>query len=133
MEKIPARIPLTVVVLTMNEERNLEECLASLAELATKVFVVDSGSTDSTVEIASRRGAQVVTHAFEGHAKQWNWAVRNLPIQSEWILALDADHRLTPELRSAMIYWPRSYLTNLNGPVPTGARLVGFWRISPLS
>jgi glycosyltransferase involved in cell wall biosynthesis len=102
MEQRSTRIPLSAVVLTLNEERNIEECLASIAELGTEVFVVDSGSADSTVEIATRLGAKVVTHPFEGHAKQWNWALRNLPIQTEWILALDADHRVTPELRASM-------------------------------
>lgn len=95
----PTPLPLSVIVLTLNEERNLEECLKSVFPWCREVFVVDSGSTDSTVEIANRFGARVVNHPFEGHARQWNWALGNLPIETEWILALDADHRVTPELR----------------------------------
>lgn len=87
-------------MLTFNEERNLEACLQSAAGWAAQIFVVDSGSTDNTVNIARRFGAEVVTHAFESHAKQWQWALATLPIRSPWVLALDADQSLTPELRA---------------------------------
>src|SRR2546430_1031156 len=89
---------LNVVILTLNEERNLSDCLASLAGLECDVFVVDSGSADRTVEIARAAGAQVATHRFEGYGKQRNWALENLPLTGEWVLNLDADERLTPEL-----------------------------------
>ena len=94
--------PLAVVVLTFNEERNLPGCLDSVVGWASAIFVVDSGSTDRTLQIARDRGAIVETHAFETHARQWRWALSSLPIQSDWILALDADQRLTPELRAAI-------------------------------
>src|SRR5499426_387775 len=99
MASVTSPVPLTVVVLTYNEERNLSACLESVAGWAGEIFVVDSGSTDHTVEIAERHGARVVTHSFESHAKQWNWALRYLPFTYEWALCLDADHRVTPELR----------------------------------
>lgn len=92
-------VPLAVVVLTHNEERNLADCLGSVVGWAGQVFVVDSGSTDRTLEIVAQYGARVVMHPFEGHAKQWNWALRNLPLSYDWALCLDADHRVTPELR----------------------------------
>jgi glycosyltransferase involved in cell wall biosynthesis len=92
--------PVSVVVLTFNEERNLPACLDSVRGWATRVFVVDSGSTDATVAIATGRGAAVFTHPFETHAKQWQWALANLPIETEWVLGLDADQRVTPELAS---------------------------------
>ncbi len=92
--------PITVIVLTHNEERNLPACLESVSGWAGEIFVVDSGSTDRTVEIAARYGARVVRHPFESHARQWDWALRNLPVTGEWVLALDADQRLTPELRA---------------------------------
>jgi len=63
---------------------------------------VDSGSTDRTVEVARSAGAQVVEHPFENYAAQRNWAQQNLPIHSEWVLHLDADERLTPELVAEM-------------------------------
>ncbi len=91
--------PLTFIVLTRNEERNLDTCLKSVAGWAKECFVVDSGSTDGTVKIAGQYNARVIVHPFETHAKQWRWALENLPISTEWILALDADQRLTKELR----------------------------------
>src|SRR5947209_13788891 len=98
MEPIIQPVSLTVVVLTYNEERNLSACLESVAGWVREIFVVDSGSTDHTVAIAERYGARVVTHSFESHAKQWNWALRSLPFTFECALCLDADQRVTPEI-----------------------------------
>jgi glycosyltransferase involved in cell wall biosynthesis len=67
--------------------------------LAREIFVVDSGSCDGTADVAKLHGAKVVTHAFESHAKQWRWALENLPLSTEWVLALDADQRVTAGLR----------------------------------
>lgn len=92
-------LSLAGVILTYNEERNLASCLESLQGLTPQVFVVDSGSTDGTVAVAERYGARAVYHSFETHPKQWNWALRNLPISSDWVLCLDADQCPTPELR----------------------------------
>jgi len=88
---------ISLVVLTFNEEENLERCLQSAAPLCQEVFVVDSGSTDRTIDIARRYG-RVVQHPFETHALQWKWALENLPLSNEWVLALDADQHLTREL-----------------------------------
>ena len=93
----------TVVVLTFNEERNLEACLASVDGWAHAVFVVDSGSTDRTLAIAEQYGAQVAVRAFDGHVRQWQWAFANLPIETSWVLALDADQVVTPELRDDLL------------------------------
>jgi glycosyltransferase involved in cell wall biosynthesis len=90
--------PVTVVVLTLNEEANLPFCLASVCDWAGQVFVVDGGSSDRTTEIAETNGAIVVEHPFETHAAQWRWALDHLPIGADWVLALDADQRVTPEL-----------------------------------
>jgi len=91
-----AALPLlSVIVLTLNEEANLPACLESLADLDCDVFVVDSGSTDGTVQIARARGARVLGHPFENYAAQRNWAQRNLPLRTNWVLHLDADERLT--------------------------------------
>jgi glycosyltransferase involved in cell wall biosynthesis len=93
-----AGCPITVVVLTLDEELNLGACLDSVAPVANCVFVVDAGSSDRTKDIAERHGAVVVDHAFENHSAQWRWALEQLPIETDWVLALDADQRLTPEL-----------------------------------
>ena len=89
---------LAVVILTYNEEANLPACLASLAGLDCDVFVVDSGSTDRTLDLARAAGATVREHPFTTYAEQRNWAQATLPIRSDWVLHLDADERLTPEL-----------------------------------
>jgi len=84
--------------LTYNEEQNLPACLESVKKLGSQLFIVDSGSEDRTIAIARAAGAYVVTRSFDNYAEQRNWAQENLPIQSEWVLHLDADERLTPEL-----------------------------------
>jgi glycosyltransferase involved in cell wall biosynthesis len=93
----------SVIILTKDEEINLPICLASLKRLDCEIFVVDSGSSDHTIDIARRHNAHVVEHLFENHARQFNWALDNLPLSAPWILRLDADERLTPEL-AAEIY-----------------------------
>ena len=99
---MPQPVPVSVVVLTRNEERNLRACLESVSGWAAEVFVVDSGSTDATLMIARQFDATIVTHAFETHARQWSWALAELPLSTAWVLAIDADQRLTPELRDAL-------------------------------
>jgi len=91
--------PVSVVVLTKNEELNLPACLASVAGWCREILIVDSGSTDATPEIARQYGAKVFVHPFETHTRQWNWAFANLPFSCEWALCIDADKSLTPELR----------------------------------
>lgn len=89
---------LSVVILTYNEELHLARCLESVKEIASEIIVVDSFSTDKTAEIARAFGATVVTHEFKNQADQFNWALDNVPIAGEWILRLDADEYLLPEL-----------------------------------
>jgi glycosyltransferase involved in cell wall biosynthesis len=100
-EDRPSFLPVAVV-LTHNEELNLEACLGSLAGLVRTVYVVDSGSTDRTAEIAERYGAAFLQHPFESHTQQWRWALDQMPVTAEWILGLDADQRLSPELREEL-------------------------------
>jgi glycosyltransferase involved in cell wall biosynthesis len=89
---------LATVVLTYNEQDNLPACLASLRGLQCELFVVDSGSTDDTVAIAEAGGATVLRHPFGNYASQRNWAQSHVPSAAEWVLHLDADERLTPQL-----------------------------------
>jgi len=91
-------LPISVVVLTLNEERNIGDCLGSVVGWANEVVVVDSGSGDRTVAIAESRGARVVGHPFDSHSSQWSWALDCSGLQSPWVFGLDADQRATPEL-----------------------------------
>ncbi len=92
-----------VMIIAYNEALNLPRTLRSLAGWANKVFVVDSGSTDETAEIARSFGAEVVPHDWEGYARQKNWALENLPFESDWILILDADEVITGNLRKRLV------------------------------
>lgn len=85
---------LGLAVVTKNEEKNIEQCLKSVP-FASKVVVVDSLSTDKTVEVATKLGAKVITREWPGYAKQKQFAMDQL--QTDWILVLDADESLTLE------------------------------------
>ena len=89
---------LTAIILTKNEEKNIEECIKSIKNVVKRIVVVDSGSTDNTIEIAKKYGADVYYNKFEYYAKQFNWGIDNTSIDTKWILRLDADERLTPNL-----------------------------------
>ncbi|HMN05154.1 MAG TPA: glycosyltransferase family 2 protein [Flavobacteriales bacterium] len=91
---------LSAVIITLNEERNLDRCLRSLAGVADEVVVVDSFSTDRTEAIAKEHGARFVQHAFEGHIEQKNWAITQA--SHPWVLSLDADEALSPELAATI-------------------------------
>ncbi|BAY78535.1 glycosyl transferase family protein [Nostoc linckia NIES-25] len=92
------KIPVSVLIPAKNEQANLPACLTSLSR-ADEIFVVDSQSTDNSVEIANSYGANVVEFKFNGHwPKKKNWSLDNLPFRNEWVLIVDCDERITPEL-----------------------------------
>jgi len=93
------KVPVSVLVITYNEELHIGACLRSVAGWADEIFVVDAHSTDATRRIAEAEGARVVEHDFEYPAQQKNWALQNLPFRNEWVLLLDADEHVPPELR----------------------------------
>lgn len=96
-------LSISVVILTFNEELHIRRCLENVMSVVRHVFVVDSYSKDKTVEIAVGMGAQVIQHEWPGNqAEQFNWALEHLPIETEWILRLDADEYLTSELKNEM-------------------------------
>jgi len=90
----------SVIILTYNEELNLKNCLKSLENWADEIFIVDSYSTDKTMEIARKYGCEIIQREFKNQAEQFNWALDNLKIKSDWILRLDADEYLTNELKN---------------------------------
>lgn len=89
---------ITVIILTKNEEKNIEACITSAKQIASRILIVDSGSTDCTVELAISNGAEYYFHEWLGHAAQFNWALDNCDIQSEWVFRLDADERISEQL-----------------------------------
>jgi len=88
----------SVIILTLNEERNVPHAIDSVRGWATEIFVLDSGSTDRTCEIALARGCRVHTNSFVNYSEQRNHALRHLPIATEWVLFLDADEWLGTDL-----------------------------------
>ncbi len=95
-----APVPISVVIAVRNEEKNLAGCLESL-ESVGEIYVVDSFSTDSTAEIARSFGTHVIQFRYQGGwPKKRQWALDTLPLNNEWVLLLDADESLTPELVS---------------------------------
>jgi len=92
------RIPVSVMVLTLNEGVNIAACLDSVSGF-DDVIVLDSGSRDGTQDIARGRGAVVIERPFDDWASHQNWAMRNLPFRHPWVFYLDADERMTPALR----------------------------------
>jgi glycosyltransferase involved in cell wall biosynthesis len=97
-EQADARVPLSVLVPVKNEAANLRDCLAGVS-FAEEIVVVDSASTDGTQAIAEEAGARVVQFGWNGKfPRKKNWALENVRWQHEWVLIVDADERITPEL-----------------------------------
>src|ERR1043166_7253924 len=97
-EQSDARVPLSVLVPVKNEAANLRDCLATVS-FAGEIVVVCSASTDRTHAIAEAAGARIVPFVWNGSfPRKKNWALENIPWQNEWLLIIDADERITPEL-----------------------------------
>ncbi len=93
------KLPITVIFLTLNEQHNLPEALQNVLPWVQGVIIVDSLSTDRTVDIALEHGVTVVQRPFTNFGDQWNWALERLPIETPWTMKLDPDERVTPELQ----------------------------------
>ena len=89
-----------VIILTHNEEKHITRCLESLKPFTDKLFIVDSFSTDNTVEIARSMGAVVVQNAWVNYATQFNFGIAQIPFQTPWLMRMDADEYVMPELAS---------------------------------
>lgn len=90
---------LTAIILTFNEEIHLQRCLDSLKGVVKEIFIIDSFSTDKTQEIAERNGAKFFQNPWVNYSIQYNWALDNCTVSSDWILRIDADEYLTPKLQ----------------------------------
>ena len=95
---LPDNHNLTVIILTKNESRHIRRAIDSVSSIASRILVVDSGSTDDTVEIAENLSAQVLFNPWRNYATQFNFALDHLPEGTNWVLRLDADEVVTPEL-----------------------------------
>ncbi|MBL4703003.1 MAG: glycosyltransferase family 2 protein [Flavobacteriales bacterium] len=94
-------VQISVVIITFNEERNISRCLASIADVADEIVVVDSFSTDDTKRICVEAGARFIEHQFDGHIEQKNWAITQANFQH--VLSLDADEALDEQLKAEII------------------------------
>ena len=94
---------LTVIILTMNEGKNIYKCIDSVRSFAKRIVVIDSGSTDDTVEIDKKLNVDLYFHEFKDYSSQFNWGLDNTGIDTLWVLRLDADEVITPELKTEMI------------------------------
>jgi len=109
------KIPITVIVPVKNEEKNLARCLELLGDFS-EVIVVDSGSTDKTPEIAKQFGCQPINFEWNGHfPKKRNWILRNVSINNDWVLFLDADEVVTEQFKSEVVQAIKS------------EKIAGFW------
>jgi glycosyltransferase involved in cell wall biosynthesis len=124
-EGSPRRLPVTAFVVTFNESRNIDDCLASVA-WCDEIVVVDSGSTDDTLEKARRVTDRVVTRPWEGHVRQKGYAMSLA--RNDWVFLIDADERVTPALRDEILAVLPSAPDEVGGyRVPRLTRYLGRW------
>jgi len=107
--------PFSFIILTYNEEIHLPRLLRSIGGLDAPAFILDSGSTDNTLQIAQDFGATVLTHPFENHPKQWDFALKNFDIKTSWVICLDADQQVTPELKQRLLNFKNDDHTSVDG------------------
>lgn len=95
-------LDLTVLIITLNESRHIERAIESVSKIAREIIVVDSYSTDKTVELATRAGARVMQNEFVSHSKQFQWGLDHGGIATTWIMRLDADEVIEPDLAAKL-------------------------------
>lgn len=110
--------PISIVLLTYNEEANIRRCLESIKDLTDDIVIVDSFSTDSTLKICGEYGCRIVQNKFVNHAVQFNWALDHVPLDRPWILRLDSDEMLPANLKRELLE-----LTATSGPDIAGIYL----------
>ena len=92
---------ISVVIITYNEEKNIERCIRSVINIADELVIVDSFSSDNTVKLATKLGARVYQHAFEGYREQKNYALTKAT--NRYVLSLDADEALSSRLEESIL------------------------------
>lgn len=110
-------LDLSVVILTKDEELHIARCLDNVDSIAKEIFIIDSYSTDKTIEIASRYPKVKILQNkwINNYAYQFNWGLDNAPITGKWVLRLDADEYLMPELIEELKHKLPSMSENVSG------------------
>ncbi|TSD65858.1 glycosyltransferase family 2 protein [Inquilinus sp. KBS0705] len=103
------------IILTYNEEMHLPRLLESISALHANTFILDSGSTDGTITIAETAGAVIMQHPFVNHPKQWDYALKIFDIKTPWVICLDADQVVTPELYQRLANFKDEHHQHING------------------
>jgi glycosyltransferase involved in cell wall biosynthesis len=109
------RVPISVIILTYNEEKNIEKCLKSVFGWVGEIIIVDSYSTDKTIEIAKKYTNKIYQHPFKNQSKQFNWALDTLLLKGEWIMRLDADEIVTLKLQEELLNKLGSFSKEITG------------------
>lgn len=103
-------VKISAVIITYNEERNIERCIDSLIDIADEILVVDSFSTDTTAAICKRLKVKFIQHKFEGHIQQKNWAITQST--HPYILSVDADEIVSEKLKNSIVKAKNNWLTD---------------------
>ena len=111
--------PETAIILTRNEELHINRCIESLSGCAERIVVVDSFSTDHTVELARKAGAEVYQRPFRHHADQFNWAIDNCNIATTWTMRIDADEYIDATLANSISSRMATFPDEISGIVVT--------------
>lgn len=134
----PGDTPIAMVMISLNEAHNMAAVLDNLAGFAQEVFLVDSYSSDRTVDLALERGVHVVQRRFRGFGDQWNYAMMALPVTAPWTMKLDPDERLTDDLKQSIrrilaageaeAFTVRRRLWFMGQPLPATQVILRGWR-----
>ncbi len=134
---------IAVIFITLNEQENIKNALENLKGWANEVFIVDSFSSDKTIDIAKEYGVYVLQNKFKGFGDQWNFALKNLPITSPWTMKLDPDENLTEKLKEnltssikmneADAFIMQRRLWFMGVPLSVRQKLIRVWRTGTVS
>lgn len=97
------KVSLTVIMITYNEEFHIEKAIDNVSDIADNIFIVDSFSSDRTLDIALKKGVSIIQRQFTNFGDQWNFALQNCPFKNDWTMKMDPDERLTDELKNEII------------------------------
>lgn len=132
------KAPVAVIMISLNEAHNMEAVLENISGWAQEVFLVDSCSSDDTVDIALKYGVHVVQRRFKGFGDQWNFSLRELPIKAPWTMKIDPDERISEKLKCEILdltetvaldaYRVPIRLYFMNEKLPSILRLTRIWK-----